>query len=213
MHSFLVNLGYVLLALNFILYAVKFPKKDPAYKIFTVYILVMIGVQLSAKICMLMHASNLFLSHLYFIGQFIMLSFFYLKLVKDQFQKKAIKIGFVLVLLTLAIQYEIKPELFLKFNLYEIFITSFLLIIYATFHFYNMLEERRTFYFINMGILLYLFGSTILFLVGNLTVKFSKDFNMVTWLLNAILYVIYQLFILYEWKVSFYKNKKEEFIN
>ena len=207
MNSFLVNLGYALLLLNFILYAVKFPKNKGAYKIFTIYIFIIILVQISAKVCLLKGMSNLFMSHIYFIGQFIMLSFFYLKLVKDQFQVKAIKIGFVMVLLTLGIQYGIKPQLFLKFNLYEIFITSFLVIIYATFHFYNMLDEKKEFYFINMGILLYLFGSTILFLVGNLTVKFSKNFNMITWILNAGLYVAYQLFILYEWKVSFSKRK------
>jgi len=206
MNSFLVNLGYALLLLNFILYAVKFPKNKGAYKIFTIYIFIIILVQIGAKVCLLKGMSNLFMSHIYFIGQFIMLSFFYLKLVKDQFQVKAIKIGFVMVLLTLGIQYGIKPQLFLKFNLYEIFITSFLVIIYATFHFYNMLDEKKEFYFINMGILLYLFGSTILFLVGNLTVKFSKNFNMITWILNAGLYVAYQLFILYEWKVSFSKR-------
>lgn len=208
MNSFLVNLGYVLLLLNFILYAVKFPGKNKAYKIFTIYLFVIIAVQLSAKVLMLASLSNLFVSHLYFIGQFIMLSLFYLKLVKDQFQLKAIKIGFVLVLLTLGIQYGLKPQLIMKFNLYEIFITSFLIIIYATFQFYNMLDEKKEFYFVNMGVLLYLFASTILFLVGNLTVNFSKNFNLITWMLNAGFYVVYQLFILYEWKISYSKNIK-----
>ncbi|WPO79194.1 hypothetical protein [Flavobacterium sp. KACC 22761] len=151
--------------------------------------------------------SNLFLSHVYFIGQFIVLSLFYLKLVKDQFQQKAIKIGFVLVLSTLIIQYGLKPEMFLKFNLYEIFITSFLLIIYSVFHFYNMLDDKKELYFINMGILLYLFASTILFLVGNLTTKLSKDFSMITWTLNAGLIIVYHLFFLYEWKINYYKTK------
>lgn len=213
MNSFLVNAGNVFLLINFILYAIRFSGKNKTYKIFTIYLLIIIAVQLSAKACMKMHISNLFLSHVYFISQFIVLSIFYLNLVKDQFQRKVIRIAFVLVLLTLAIQYGIKPELFLKFNLYEIFITSFLLIIFATFHFYNMLDEKKEFYFINMGILLYLFGSTILFLVGNLTIKFSKNFNMITWMLNAGLYVIYQLFILYEWKVSYYKAEKNVLIN
>ncbi len=146
-------------------------------------------------------------------GKFILLSLFYLQLVKDQFQKKAINIALVLVLLTLIIQYAVKPDLFFKFNLYEIFITSFLLIIYATFHFYNMLDEKKEFYYINMGILLYLFASTILFLIGNLTVNFSKQFNMITWTLNAALYVIYLLFMLYEWKVSYFKGKKHKIID
>jgi hypothetical protein len=207
MRLFLINFGYVLLALNFILYATGFFKQGKSYKIFTVYLLLLVSVEFTSHILMVLYNNNLFMSHFYFIGQFVILSLFYLKLVKDQFQKKAIKIGFVLVLLTLAIQYGLKPELFVRFNLYEIFITSFLLIIYATFHFYNMLDEKKEYYFINMGILLYLFSSTILFLVGNLTIKFSAKFTFITWILNAGLIVVYHLFIMYEWKVSYYKKK------
>ncbi len=207
MHLFLVNLGRILLALNFVLYAMGFLKYGKTYKIFASYLLLLGSVEIISYLYMMLYSNNLFLSHFYFIGQFVLLSMFYLKLVKDQFQKKTIKIGFVLVLLTLVIQYGIKPELFLRFNLYEIFITSFLLIIYATFHFYNMLEEKKEFYYINMGILLYLFGSTILFLVGNLTTKFSSKFTFITWTLNGALIVVYHLFILYEWKTNYSKAK------
>lgn len=207
MHLFLVNLGRILLALNFVLYAMGFLKYGKTYKIFASYLLLLGSVEIISYVYMMLYSNNLFLSHFYFIGQFVLLSMFYLKLVKDQFQKKTIKIGFVLVLLTLVIQYGIKPELFLRFNLYEIFITSFLLIIYATFHFYNMLEEKKEFYYINMGILLYLFGSTILFLVGNLTTKFSSKFTFITWTLNGALIVVYHLFILYEWKTNYSKAK------
>ena len=118
MRLFLVNLGYVLLALNFILYALRFFKHGRSFKVFTVYLLLIIGVQLTSYLYMKLYNNNLFLSHFYFIGQFIVLSLFYFTLVKDNFQKKAISIAFVLVLLTLIIQYGIKPDLFFKFNLY-----------------------------------------------------------------------------------------------
>jgi hypothetical protein len=72
-----------------------------------------------------------------------------------------------------------------------------------------MLNEKKEFYFINMGILFYLFGSTILFLVGNLTIALSPKMNKITWILNSILYILYQIFILVEWKKSF--SKKREF--
>ncbi|MTH17350.1 hypothetical protein [Flavobacterium sp. LC2016-01] len=207
MHLYLVKFGYILLLLNFILYAIKLRGKNDAYKVFAFYLLVILCVQVIARILKEKGLDNLFLSHVYFMGQFAILSLFYLKLVKDPFQQKAIKIGFVLVLSTLIIQYGLKPEMFFKFNLYEIFITSFLLIIYAVFHFYNMLDEKKEFYYINMGILLYLFASTILFLIGNLTTKFSKDLSMITWTLNAILIIVYHLFFLYEWKVSYFRTK------
>ena len=132
-----------------------------------------------------------------------------LELLKEKYQRKIIKLTLILVLFFLGIQYTINPKLFFEFNLFEIFITSFSIIIFSAFHFYNMLNEKKEFYYINMGILLYLFGSTILFLVGNLTITLSREFTKIPWILNALFYVFYQLFVLFEWKKSFFKKELE----
>jgi hypothetical protein len=125
------------------------------------------------------------------------------------YQKKIIKIGLFLVLSILVIQYSIDFDLFFKFNLFEIFLTSFLIIIYATFHFYNMLNDKKEFYYINIGILMYLSGSTILFFVGNLMTSISPRYNKIPWILNAFFYIIYQLFVWFEWKKSFYQKQNK----
>jgi positive regulator of sigma E activity len=70
-----------------------------------------------------------------------------------------------------------------------------------------MLNEKKEFYFLNVGILMYLFGSTVLFLVGNLTASLSLKWSKIPWILNAFLYVMYQILILIEWKKSFYKKE------
>lgn len=213
MYSFLVNLGYFLLLINFIVFAFGLSKKQKSYVIFTVYLFLIVCIQIITLVLRKLGLNNLFLSHFYFIGQFIMLGLFYFNLITDKFQKKVIKITAILALLSLAIQYSIRPDLFFKFNLYEIFITSFLLLIFATFHFYNMLNGKKMFYYINIGIILYLFGSTILFLVGNLSVTLSSKYYKVPSRINYILYVIFQLFILVEWKRSFYKKDEANFLN
>lgn len=213
MYSFLVNLGYFLLLINFIVFALGLSKKQKSYVIFTVYLFLIVCIQIITLVLRKLGLNNLFLSHFYFIGQFIMLGLFYFNLITDKFQKKVIKITAILALLSLAIQYSIRPDLFFKFNLYEIFITSFLLLIFATFHFYNMLNGKKMFYYINIGIILYLFGSTILFLVGNLSVTLSSKYYKVPSRINYILYVIFQLFILIEWKRSFYKKDEANFLN
>lgn len=213
MYSFLVNLGYFLLLINFIVFALGLSKKQKSYVIFTVYLFLIVCIQIITLVLRKLGLNNLFLSHFYFIGQFIMLGLFYFNLITDKFQKKVIKITAILALLSLAIQYSIRPDLFFKFNLYEIFITSFLLLIFATFHFYNMLNGKKMFYYINIGIILYLFGSTILFLVGNLSVTLSSKYYKVPSRINYILYVIFQLFILVEWKRSFYKKDEANFLN
>ncbi len=206
MYYILVNIGYLILLLNLILFIKGFPNQGKAYTIFTWYLGVVFSIQIISNILMRLNIMNLFLSHFYFIGQFIVLSFFYLTILKEPYQKKIVKIGLVTSFLALGIQYANDMSLFFAFNLFEIFITSFLLIIYATFHFYNMLNEKKEFYYINVGILMYLFGSTILFLVGNLTTILSPKMSLLTWTLNAFLIIIYQLFILVEWKKSFSKK-------
>lgn len=213
MYSFLVNFGYFLLLINFIVFAIGLSKKQKSYVIFTVYLFLIVCIQLITLVLRKLGVNNLFLSHFYFIGQFLMLGLFYFNLIADKFQKKVIKITLVLALLSLVIQYSIRPDLFFEFNLYEIFITSFLLIIYATFHFYNMLNGKKVFYYINIGIILYLFGSTILFLVGNLSIMLSSKYYKVPSRINYILYIVFQLFILIEWRKSFYKNKETNSLN
>ncbi|TDE45817.1 hypothetical protein E0I26_03780 [Flavobacterium rhamnosiphilum] len=209
MIEILAYIGYFILLLNLIFFFISFSNQGKAYKIFTLYLGLVFVVQILAEILNQQKRSNLFLSHFYFIGQFIILSFFFLAILKEKHQKKIVKLGLLFGLLALGIQYANDISLFFRFNLFEIFITSFLLIIYATFHFYNMLNEKKEFYYINMGILLYLFGSTILFLVGNLTIGLSLGLRKTTWILNAFLYIVYQMFILVEWKKSF-SNKTRQ---
>lgn len=208
MWSLFANIGYLILFLNLILFIKGFRTNGKAHSIFTWYLGVIFLVQITSMTLKKFGFNNLFLSHFYFIGQFVLLSLFYLDILKEEIQKKIVKVCLIIGLLALGIQYANNFSLFLKFNLFEIFITSLLLILYATIHFYNMLNEKKEFYFINMGVLFYLFGSTILFLVGNLTIVLSPKMNKITWILNSILYILYQIFILIEWRKSFSKKKR-----
>ncbi len=105
----------------------------------------------------------------------------------------------MLCLAVLFVQYSIDWSHFNRFNLLEIFITSLPLIVYATFHLYNLLNEKKEFYYINIGLLIYLFGSTIVFLTCNLLISLdSRTPFRYIFDLNIYLYVVYQLFILYE---------------
>ena len=197
------DLGYLLLLLNIILFTIGFSNKGKAYRIFLSYLIIIFFIQIIAKVFNFFNYNNLFLSHFYFVLQFILLSYFYLNLDLNEFQKKTIKMGFLLCLSALTVQYFLDRNFFTKFNLFEIFITSFLLIIYATFYLYNLLNERRDFYYVNLGVLIYLFGSTVIFLAGNLSILYELKLKFSIWVLNALLYVIYQLFIFMEWKKNF----------
>jgi hypothetical protein len=45
------------------------------------------------------------------------------------------------------------------------------------------------------------------FFVGNLTAILSSEYQFLPWTLNAILVVIYHVFILFEWRKIFYLKK------
>lgn len=169
----------------------------------------MFAVQLASVLVVKIYDTNLFVSHFYFGLQFILLSFFFYSLMKEQIQKRIIAALLGFCLLILGIQYALSAELFFRFNLFEIFITSLPLIIYATFHLYNILNEKKQFYYITIGLLIYLFGSTVVFLTTNLllSLKTYDSFEFI-YSLNVYLYAIYQLFILFDLKYLFLLKKK-----
>lgn len=207
MNQILAYIGYFILLLNFILFVRNYSSQSKAYKIFTFYLGMIFIIQIIAETLSQHNTNNLFLSHFYFVGQFIVLSLFYYTILKkDDTQIKIVKGGLLTGLLILFLQYCGDVSLFFKFNLVEIFITSFVLIVFATFHFYNLLNEKKEFYYINIGILMYLFGSTVLFFVGNLMASLSPMINKIPWIMNSVLYIIYQVFILIEWYKSFSKK-------
>ncbi|MFW0738991.1 hypothetical protein [Flavobacterium sp. T12S277] len=151
---------------------------------------------------------NLFLVNVYFIGQMVLLGLFYKSILGIKRQKVFVNWSLALMLLILVVQCLIKPDQFFKFNLFVITATSLLSVVYALLHFYNMLTDDRQYYYFTVGLSSYLLVSTVLFIVGNLTLGLSDDLKYFTWRLNAFFVLLYYLFILYEWKVSFNPKKK-----
>ncbi|MET0946461.1 MAG: hypothetical protein ABWY22_13700, partial [Flavobacterium sp.] len=79
------------------------------------------------------------------------------------------KVSLIVALLILAVQLTVDSSQFLKFNLFEITLTSLLIVVFALLHLYNMLTESKIYYYISVGIIIYSLASTVLFLIGNLS--------------------------------------------
>lgn len=198
--------GIFLLIVNFLFFLFIVFKQKKAVKTFMFYLLAMVLIQITSVVYNYHSLPNLYLSHFYFILQFLILSYFYFEILKTNFQKKVVKIAVPVCLTLLGIQYYLNPDLFYKYNTFEIFITCIMIIIYSMFHFYNILNEKKQYYYINIGIFVYLFGSTFLFMVGNLINTMNSDFGHITFILNNVLYLFYQVYILIEIK-HLIKNK------
>ncbi|WP_243397559.1 hypothetical protein [Flavobacterium piscis] len=150
--------------------------------------------------------NNLLLMNLFFIGQMVLLGLFYRSLYKQEIQKKFVLIALCFVLLILVARIVYDPGLQFKFNLFQITITSLLTVVFALIHFYNMITENKQYYYLTIGVIGYMFGSTVLFLIGNLTIGLSDDIKYLSWRLNAFLFIVYYFFILFEWIKSFSKK-------
>ena len=202
-------LGYIatiLLIINTVIYAKALSNNGKAFKMFSVYLILICIVEILTKIVgSLLHQNNLFLSHFYFIFQFITLSIFFKILLKNDI------IYFLLIMISVCLgyQYLSEPSLFGKYNSIGISLTQGILIVYSLIYLYHSLQSKYPdFLIVNIGIFIYLLTSTLIFASGNLV--FNLNIPRKTYFLllklNAILYILFQILIFIEWRKNYYKK-------
>ncbi len=207
--NFFQYLGLILIITNAFLYTKSYISNKRNVTLLYLFLYLFFGVIIMISSSYLAHykTNNLHLAHLYFIFQFVFLSLFYRTLF-NSFQKKVVTSILVIVLSILALQYYNNINLIERFNLFEIFITSFPLVIYSIVHLYNSLSKKGEYMFVNAGVLIYITSSTLIFILGNyLHTSIDKETGVYIWFINKVLYVIYLLLILAEWKTSIWPLK------
>lgn len=203
---YLIYIGTFILFINSILYG-KIKGENSPFIFLKVYLLLMLLIQVSSVLLSELKVDNLFLSHFYFIFQFVLLSLFYVKLFETKQMKRMIKLVLLLVLSVLCVQYIVQRVVFFEFNLLEIALTSVSLIIYSIIYLYESLVKRKEYSYINYGVFMYLLSSTLLFCSGNIMKELGNSVNKIIWFVNSVLFVCYQLLIFYEWYKNIRHNK------
>lgn len=201
------SISFFLLILCFVLFLSRYKIENKTFKIYTAYLGLIVFIESLIRVIIYFGYQNLIFSHLYFTGQFIFLSLFYLNLMKEDYQKKIIKFNLFFIPSVVVINFFINPSEIHQFSLLEIILTSLSLIIYSVMHFYNLLSHKKEYYYINCGILIYLLGSTVSFLPRNLYVIYGRPFSNFLHNLNIVLYILYLIFILVEWRQFNSKTK------
>ncbi|PQJ69173.1 hypothetical protein BTO14_14190 [Polaribacter butkevichii] len=197
-------IGIFVLIINTYFYFKSYLNYSIAFKVFSIYLFLTLLIQISSSVLFQLGINNLYLSHFYFISQFILLSFFYSSLEKKNSVKKGIKYILLIGLIFISIYYTKDPETYYKFNIFEIIVTSIPLIIYSFLFFLKRIDnEDKKFIYINSGLFLYLSCSTLLFVAGNI----KSSLKEVLWYSNVSLYLVYQILIFIEWYKNF-KSKK-----
>lgn len=198
-------IGFIILIVNTVIYSIGFIKNDKAYKFFVFYLVAITIIQIVMEIYAGNGLKNHFLSNYYLFSQFILLSYFFYFLFQDSKRKKRlIHYATLFITLCLLVQYFLYPGLYFTFNSLGFLVTTSVLIIYAVMYLYELLTKRPSFVFTTVGLAIYLMSSSLIFVSASSIVSFNDSANMSIWKINALLFIIYQLLILWEWKRAFY---------
>ena len=201
--SFTISLiGLFLLFINSVLFFSYRKDRDIVYKYIMYYLMIQFVVELCCNVIGILYPNeNFFLSHYYFVIQFVMLSLFFHQVFKNKLLKKIAHINLAIVLLILSFQYYKTPSLYWKFNNFEIGVTSILLIFYSIVYFYENLKESYKYHFFCFGLTFYLMSSCLIFLSGNTQLVFMNEpVYLDIWIFNSLFFILFQILIYKEWK-------------
>ncbi|RQO35547.1 hypothetical protein DBR39_17790 [Chryseobacterium sp. KBW03] len=199
-------IGKGILLINLAVYCIGFSGSGKAYAFFIGYLALILLCEIVFYVMNYQKINNLFFSHYYLIGQFLLLGLFFHEILTEKYQKKTARTLLIIIPIVLVIQYIIYPEKYYVFNLFEIFVTSYSIIILALFHLYNILDTNKKYNYISLGLLLYLISSTVIFLSGNLYTVMNRKLHKEIWVFNVVMFIVYQIFILTEYLSSRRKN-------
>lgn len=208
MHDVFSISAHFVLIVNTILYLKWFSKHEKPFKVLAIYLLIINIIQSISTVLYHLVEDNTQYSHFYFLLQFLILSYFFTLIFENLILKRIVRLIVAVVLVTLAIQYSLNPSIFFTFNLLEIIICSAPLIVYSFLYFMYTLEKTsKKYIYVNSGIFLYLLCSTLIFVAGNYVIDTETFWFKFVWIVNAFLYLIYQILVFIEWYKHFRKSE------
>lgn len=203
-------IGIFILLINTVLFIRSSTEfKTRSFRFFTVYMCCMLVVDSAVCILNLLGEDNLYLSHVYFLLQFILLSLFYSEVLLNVQLKRGIRIIALIIPLVVLLQYFLDYQKLFLFNIPEVLLCSLSLVLYSVFFLYQSLEERnKQWLFFSSGLLVYLLSSSIVFAGGNFILEkfLGRGYMAKLWIVNNLIYILYQVLITIEWYKNFRNN-------
>jgi len=184
------NKALLLLNLLYLIYLLKHLRRS------MILLMVLLGgmlfIDLASSYLSDRNIQNIHLTHYYTIGQFFILSVIYYKQLK-KFQL-VVLIGVALFSSILIYQLVTSKIVYNELNISGFIASACILMTYAFFYFIEHISEKRYWDTFNVGLFLYLGGSSIIFLTMN-SWQDLEDWNVMIWTVNASLAVLFQIFI------------------
>lgn len=213
MSGFLENLITLLPIILSVLFLFKYKhnKHNIVYKLFCFYLMFIAVVQIIYGVMFHYKINNLLLSHVYFIGESLLLVLFFRELIKTH-QKRKIDFLIIIVFVCLIIliildrlgYYVLNP-----FDPLEIILCALPVFCLSVMHLYNSLSESLKFLYVTIGVIVYKTISVLVFILQNFTntIDYFDDLSFILWKLNSIFLLIYYGLIFFEWFKNFRQKR------
>lgn len=188
-----------LLLLSILIHLFHLVKKGGHYIVFSVYLLFIFILEVYFHILRNRDISNIFLTHYYFIGQALILSVFYKKLLISKQTKKIQWLLNLILYGVLILNIVFGNYRYTLFDHVEVIITNLTVIVNILLYLYDHIDKPKVYYISTAALLVYTISSTTVFLSGNLLLSMNKPgYTRYIWTINIILFLLLQASILYE---------------
>jgi|GEM_PF-1855534 len=189
-----------LLVINTLLYTWKLKVNRSGWlKIIVVFLWVMLAIQISSEIVARLYKYNLYFSHIYIYSQSVLLGAFYYRVCRNAKQRKFIKWYLICMTLILAVQYIIYPSLLLRYNIFEVVLGNYILVIASFFYLYNTTSEKRHFAYLSIGILMCAALDISIFLFGNVLATIHIQEAGIIWFVHQLSVLLFHIMIMIQW--------------
>ncbi len=212
-------LAILILLISVIILILNYELFSKLFKLLLYYLIWNLIIEVFANVLHIVKSNNLPLLHLYTLGEFIFLSYYFLNVFGIWTQKRALSKIYIGSISVLIILNSIFIESIYGFNSYSKTGVHLIIIFYAVAYLILFIKNKlpaiaRDKYtqIINMAILIYYSGSLFIFMFSNYYKKHDVKIPIELWSINAVLNMIFQLVILYViWKMVFSKTRKYSF--
>lgn len=201
------------LNINVFLCFIHWKKLNPSFLRLFYFLIWTLIIEIMAFIFMHSGYNNLPLLHVYTLGEFVLISYFYKSLINKPALFQKIYWYFILSCSLLIILNSIFFQSIYTFNTFAKTFVQLLIIGYAVLYFYNLIENQlfpetisKSLRLVSSAIIIYYSGSLFIFMCSQVYIE-NTDIYTLFWVFNSTIYLVFQLLILWGlWKV-FYKKR------
>ncbi|WP_281754822.1 hypothetical protein [Neptunitalea chrysea] len=167
-------------------------------------------VQLVMRVLKENHMENIYVSHAYFILQFVFVSLLFKELIPNLRFRMLSKYLLIGIPIIVSILFVFDPKAFWNFYIPEIIMCSIPLIGYIIYYLFISLEVKKSVWIlVSIGLFVYLISSLLVYVGGNYLINNDTESGYIgqLWLVNNFIYLGYQVLITVEWYKNFRRKE------